>query len=157
MHAHEALVRRLYAALDEMDGDAMAACYAADARFSDPVFPELRGPAVGAMWRMLCQRARDLEVQVVAAQPSGAGFEATWAAQYTFARTGRPVTNLGNARFRFHDGLIAEHVDEWDFHRWATQALGWQGRMLGGTGILRRKVQREAAQGLAKFRQAGTP
>jgi ketosteroid isomerase-like protein len=37
------LIERFYAAFGRKDGDAMAACYAPDARFSDPVFGELRG------------------------------------------------------------------------------------------------------------------
>jgi len=32
------LIQRFYAAFDRRDGDAMAACYAPGARFSDPVF-----------------------------------------------------------------------------------------------------------------------
>ena len=33
------LIERFYAAFGRRDGDAMAACYAPDASFSDPVFP----------------------------------------------------------------------------------------------------------------------
>ena len=35
------------------------------------------------------------------------------------------------------DGLIVDHVDSFDFHRWAGQALGPSGRLLGGTSFLR--------------------
>ena len=35
-------IERFYAAFDRRDGDAMAACYARGARFSDPAFGELR-------------------------------------------------------------------------------------------------------------------
>ena len=52
------LIERFYAAFDRKDGDAMAACYAPDARFSDPAFGELRGAEPGAMWRMLTSQAR---------------------------------------------------------------------------------------------------
>src|SRR6266511_3882427 len=41
------LIERLYAALDRADGDAMAACYAPDARFSDPAFGELQRERAG--------------------------------------------------------------------------------------------------------------
>jgi len=47
--AHAALIERFYQAFDEGDGDTMAACYAPDVRFSDPVFPDLRGSRAGAM------------------------------------------------------------------------------------------------------------
>ena len=45
--ANQQLIERFYRAFDEGDGDAMAACYAPDARFSDPVFPDLRGSRAG--------------------------------------------------------------------------------------------------------------
>ena len=58
------LVVRFYDAFARLDGDAMAACYAPDARFSDPAFGELRGEEPGAMWRMLTGRAQDLKVRL---------------------------------------------------------------------------------------------
>ena len=56
------LIERFYAAFDRHDGDAMAACYTPDVRFSDPAFGELRGPQAGAMLRMLTSRSTDLRV-----------------------------------------------------------------------------------------------
>ena len=40
----------------------MAACYAPNAHFIDPVF-ELQGAEIGAMWTMLCERGSDLRVE----------------------------------------------------------------------------------------------
>ncbi|MFT4048815.1 MAG: nuclear transport factor 2 family protein [Solirubrobacterales bacterium] len=37
------LIERFYAAFASRDGETMAACYAPDATFSDPVFPDLSG------------------------------------------------------------------------------------------------------------------
>src|SRR5262249_41117213 len=39
---NDELIRRLYTAFASHDGPAMAACYAPDAHFSDPVFVDLR-------------------------------------------------------------------------------------------------------------------
>ena len=58
------VVQRLYAAFDRRDGEAMAACYAPDAHFRDPVFGDLTGAEAGAMWRMLTRTARDLKVEL---------------------------------------------------------------------------------------------
>ena len=41
------LIERLYGAMNRGDGETMAACYAPDARFSDPAFGELRGSGAG--------------------------------------------------------------------------------------------------------------
>ncbi|MCA1819222.1 MAG: nuclear transport factor 2 family protein, partial [Halobacteriales archaeon] len=76
-------IKRLYAALADKDGEAMAALYADDARFSDPVFPDLKGPEVGAMWRLLCERAQDLRVEVRNVKAKGGLGEAEWEAWYT--------------------------------------------------------------------------
>jgi hypothetical protein len=47
--------------------------------------------------------------------------------------------------------LIRRHRDDFDFHRWAAQALGWRGRLLGWTPLVRNAVRREAARALEKF------
>ena len=147
----EELIDRFYAAFDRKDGDAMAACYAPDARFSDPAFGELRGEEPGAMWRMLTSQARDLSVELVEREADDATGSARWIARYTFTQTGRPVTNDVRARFRFRDGLIAEHDDAFSFHGWARQALGPPGLLLGWTPFLRAAVRKRARGNLEEF------
>jgi ketosteroid isomerase-like protein len=150
------LIERFYAAFDRKDGDAMAACYAPDARFSDPVFGELRGEQPGAMWRMLTAQARDLSIELVDHQgdPAAGTGSARWIARYTFTQTGRPVTNDVRARFRFAGELIAEHDDAFSFYAWSRQALGAPGLLLGWTPLLRASVRRRARASLERF-QAG--
>ena len=128
----------------------MAACYAPDAHFSDPVFTDLRDEEPGAMWRMLTGRAQDLEVTLVEHEAGDERGSAHWLADYTF-RTGRKVHNDVRAELRFADGLIVEHRDSFSFHAWARQALGPIGLALGWTPIVRGKVQREARSGLDEF------
>jgi hypothetical protein len=55
------------------------------------------------------------------------------------------------AQFRFRDGLIAEHRDDFDFHRWASQALGPSGKLLGWTPVLRGAVRKRARDSLDRF------
>jgi len=146
-------IERFYAAFDRRDGDAMAACYAPGARFSDPAFGELRDDEPGAMWRMLTGQARDLRVELGehTADPAARTGGADWTAHYTFTQTGRPVTNDVRARFRFAGGLIAEHDDAFSFHAWARQALGAPGLLLGWTPVLRASVRRRARGSLERF------
>jgi ketosteroid isomerase-like protein len=148
------LIETFYAAFDRSDGDAMAACYAPDARFCDPAFGELRGPEVGGMWRMLTGRAEDLDVELAEHDADETTGTAHWIAHYTF-RTGRPVVNDIQAEFRFENGLIAEHDDSFDFYKWSRQALGPPGLLLGWTPLLRAKVQKEARAGLDEFMVGG--
>jgi ketosteroid isomerase-like protein len=149
------LIERFYTAFARSDGATMAACYAPGARFSDPVFVDLRDEQPGAMWRMLTGRAKNLEVTLSEHEASDSRGSAHWLADYTFS-TGRRVHNDVRAEFRFERGLIAEHRDSFSFYAWARQALGPVGLALGWTPVLRGKVQRQARQGLDEFlAQAG--
>ena len=149
------LIERFYAAFDRRDGDAMAACYAPNARFSDPVFPGLTEAEPGAMWRMLTGRSEDLRVELREHHADDATGSAHWRATYTFTQTGRPVVNDVHARFRFKDGLIAAHRDDFSFHRWSRQALGTPGLLLGWTPVLRGATQRKARASLDQYLARG--
>jgi ketosteroid isomerase-like protein len=151
-----AVIRRLYAALDARDGEAIAACYTPDARFSDPVFEDLEGREVGAMWRMLCERSDDLSVDLVEHGVDGDRGRARWIATYTFTQTGRPVVNDVRAAMRFRDGLIAEHTDSFSLHSWTRQALGPPGLLLGWSPLVQRPVRRRARESLDEFLAADT-
>ena len=151
------VVSRFYAAFERLDGAAMQACYAVDAQFDDAVF-SLRGrDQIGAMWRMLCEAGRSQGADVWRLQVSGIRCNAVqgaahWEAHYRFSATGRQVHNIIDAEFQIGpDGLIQRHRDRFDFWRWARQALGAPGLLLGWTGLLRRKVQRSAAANLARY------
>jgi ketosteroid isomerase-like protein len=150
-HANAELIERLYAALDRHDGEAMAACYHANARFSDPAFGELRGEEVGRMWRMLGDRATDLKVELVEHDATDAEGSAHWIARYPFGATGRHVVNDVRSRFQFRDGRISSQDDEFDLRRWAAQALGPMGRVLGFTPFLGPVVRKRARTDLQKF------
>lgn len=153
-HPHDELLQRFYAAFDRHDGDAMAACYAPDVRFCDPVFGDLNGGEAGDMWRMLTGRAEDLAVKLAAHEAGDETGSANWIATYTF-RTGRKVVNDIQASFVFRNGLIAEHVDRFSFWTWSRQALGAPGLLLGWTPLLRGKVGAEARKGLDDYRDVG--
>ena len=148
--AQEELINRFYTALSLRDHRTMGACYLPDAQFSDPVFGELDGDEVRAMWRMLCERGTDLAVTHSAVEVDGDRGSARWIASYTFSATGRPVRNEIEARFRFSDGLIAEHDDRFDLWKWTRQALGATGFLLGWSPPVQGKVRAQARAGLAR-------
>ena len=145
------LIERFYAAFDRCDGEEMSSLYADAAHFRDPAFGDLNGPQVGAMWRMLTSRATDLEIELASHDASETTGSANWIARYTFGATGRHVVNDVRATFRFSNGLIADHVDEFDFRRWARQALGIQGVLVALVPPLRAKVRSRARAQLEEF------
>ncbi|MEO8634026.1 MAG: nuclear transport factor 2 family protein [Gemmatimonadales bacterium] len=148
MHPHEALIERFYAAFAARDGAAMAACYHRDLVFSDPAFGTLTADQAGAMWRMLCAKAADLEISVSEVRADDATGSASWDARYTFSRTRRPVHNQISAAFRFREHLIVSHIDRFSFWRWSRQALGLSGWLLGWSPWLQQRVRRSALEGL---------
>jgi ketosteroid isomerase-like protein len=151
VHDNASLLESFYKSFQQKDGDGMADCYHADIRFSDPVFVNLEGEQAGGMWRMLCARAADLEVEFSGIEADDEQGKAHWEARYTFSKTGRKVHNRIDARFRFRDGKIIEHLDHFDFWRWSRMALGPIGLLLGWSPIVRNKVRRQSAALLKSY------
>jgi hypothetical protein len=157
MHPNESRINAFYDAFARLDPDGMAACYAEDVMFDDEAF-SLRGKAeTMAMWRMLCEGARERSAdvwQVRWSEVSGDEYQggARWEATYRFGPGKRLVRNRIEARFGFNDeGLIAVHRDRFDFWRWSRQALGLPGLLLGWSPSLRRKVRQQAGRRLAQW------
>ena len=148
---HLQLITQLYSAFQARDAARMAACYHADATFDDPVFVGLRGKEVASMWAMLCERGTDLQVTFANVQADAATGSAEWDARYTFSRSKRPVHNRIHSDFRFGDGLIIAHRDTFDFHRWAGQALGLPGALLGWLPPFQAAVQKQSRAALDAY------
>lgn len=151
---YERLITTLYAGLQQRDGSAMANCYHADAHFSDPVFPNLYGIQVKNMWKMLCERAVDMRVDVSEIEVNDRTGSARWQAWYTFASTGQRVHNDVRAAYEFRGGQIVRHVDSFDLWRWARQALGVRGALLAWLPPVQEKIRAQAAANLAQWTQA---
>jgi ketosteroid isomerase-like protein len=149
--ANAALVGRFYAAFARRDAAGMLACYHAQVSFSDPVFPALDARGVATMWRMLCERGKDLAILASDIGADQATGHAHWVADYTFSGTGRHVTNRIDATFEFRDGLIARHVDRFSLWRWAGMALGAKGLLLGWLPPVRNAIRAQAANALAAY------
>ena len=158
--ANKETIERLYAAFADCNGAAMTACYAPGAHFHDPAFGDLEGDDIGAMWRMLTGRATDLKIELHEHEAGEDSGSAHWIARYTFS-TGRPVVNDIQAKFRFSDdGLIADHVDDFNFRSWAKQALGPMGNLVAVLPPLRKKAHAQARGQLDEFiagESAGSP
>lgn len=153
MHPNAALLTEFYESFARHDGDAMASCYHPDATFSDPVFQNLDGRQAGDMWRMLTGQASDLRIEFSDVEADETSGRAHWEAWYPLPATGRPVHNIIEARFRFRDHKIIEHVDEFDFWRWSRQALGLPGLLFGWSSLLQKTVSSQATGSLEKFRE----
>ena len=74
-----------------------------------------------------------------------------WEAKYTFSKTGRKVHNKIHASVEIQNGKIVKHKDSFNLRRWASQALGLKGALLGGTAFFRKKLQSQTNGLLDKF------
>lgn len=149
-------IHRFYDAFAKMDAETMAACYADDVTFSDAVFIGLRGEEARDMWRMLCSRATDLVVEKSKVRMEGDVGHAHWDARYSFGQPGgkkRPVLNRIDATFKFRDGLIVDHRDDFNLYAWTRMALGPVGIFMGWTPMVQNAVRKQARGGLKAFQR----
>ena len=154
--ANKETIERLYEAFGQCNGAAMTACYAPNAHFRDPAFGDLQGDEIGAMWRMLTGRATDLKIELHEHEAGEEAGSAHWIARYTFS-TGRAVVNDIQASFRFDtEGKIVDHVDDFDFRKWARQALGPIGNLVATLPPLRKKARAKALGQLEAFQRDET-
>jgi limonene-1,2-epoxide hydrolase len=144
------VLERFYSAFTQQDWATMGACYHADARFSDPVFPGLDEAEVRAMWRMLLTSGSGLRITYKILRTEDTKGRVQWEAWYTFSRSGRKVHNVVTSEFVLKDDRILVQHDHFDFWRWSRQALGTSGLLLGWTPMVRNKVQGIAAANLRK-------
>jgi ketosteroid isomerase-like protein len=153
--SHTELIERFYTSFAKRDAEGMIACYHPQVRFSDPVFGDLDAREVAGMWRMLCERAQQFSLEFSDVRADADTGSAHWEARYLFSATGRKVHNVIDANFRFADGKIIEHRDEFDFYRWSRQALGPTGLLLGWTSMVQNKVRGQAREGLERYLAQG--
>lgn len=148
------VAERFYSAFAKRDGDTMAACYAPTCEFSDPVFVGLLDDEVRDMWRMLTERAQDfsLEYKILNADEQTACV--LWVARYRVSTTGNQVINHVNTLMKFEKGLIKRQKDTFDLYKWASQALGLLGKLLGWSSMVQNGIRESAREGLSQWRAA---
>jgi uncharacterized protein len=152
MPSNEEIITRFYTAFQRLDYATMNDCYSDKIIFSDPVFLLLEGEEVRSMWKMLCLNAKDFSLSFSSITAIDEEYSTcNWTATYTFSKTGRKVVNHIKAFMKFHNGKIVEHSDAFRISKWAAQALGAKGALLGWTGFMKKKIQQNARKNLNAF------
>jgi ketosteroid isomerase-like protein len=151
MNENELLIEKFYTAFQVKDYATMQSCYSNHATFSDEVFVGLNAEQVRAMWEMLLKNGKDLKLEFKNIKADGTTGSAEWIAYYTFSKTGNKVINRITASFIFENGKIIQHTDQFNFYKWASQALGNTGLLLGWTSFLKNKVRSTAMKSLVDF------
>jgi limonene-1,2-epoxide hydrolase len=127
------IIDEFYTAFQNLDAEKMVSFYHSQVEFEDPAFGKLKGERAKNMWRMLCKSSKDLEINFSSIQANDENGSASWEAHYNFSKTGRKVHNIISAEFKFKDGKIIEHRDNFSLYRWSLQAFGLKGLILGWT------------------------
>lgn len=151
------IAHQFYSAFQRLDAEPMVALYHPEVYFEDPGFGPLHGADAAWMWRMLCANAQDFELRFEVLEQTDTHAKTHWEADYTFSRTGRRVHNRITAEMTIEDGLITRHIDTFNLRTWAGQALGWQGKLLGGTNFFKRKLHQQTNHMLQRYRSKNDP
>jgi len=146
------LVNRFYSAFQKLDYVTMQDCYDDEVIFLDPAFGVLNGEEVKSMWEMLAKNAKDFSLVFSDIKVEDEEYiTCQWVATYTFSATGRKVVNRIKAYIRVQSGKITEHTDHFNFWKWARQATGLSGWLLGWSSFFQSQVRSKARGNLMKF------
>lgn len=151
MTANQLLINSFFLAFQNKNYAAMQSCYAEDAVFNDEIFVGLNSEEVKAMWEMFCINGKDLIIEFANVHADEKCGCAEWSAAYTFSKTNKKVHNHIQSNFTFANGKIVKHTDSFSFYKWASQALGAPGVLLGWSSIVKTKVRKEAMNSLLNF------
>ena len=147
---NQQLIENFYTAFATGNAEGMVAYYSDDIQFEDPAFGLLKGDDAKNMWRLLLKNP-DIKISFTNVKADDKTGSADWVAIYKFSRTGRKVTNRVKATFKFQDGKITRHTDHFNIWKWAGQAMGLKGYLLGWTPLMRNKIQQQAVNLLTKY------
>ncbi len=140
------MIEQFYTAFQKLDAEEMVKHYHSEVEFEDPAFGKLKGEEVKNMWRMLCKSGKELKITFSNIQFNTEKGSANWEAKYIFNKTGRSVHNKIRAEFKFKDGKIIKHKDIFNLHKWAYQAFGLKGILLGWTPHFKSKLNKETSK-----------
>jgi hypothetical protein len=100
------------------------------------------------MWRMLVARGGGAnEVSFGNIRSNGDRASADWMARYQYGSQKRMVVNEIHAEFVIKDGKIVKHTDSFNLWRWARQALGLNGLLIGWSAFFKARMQ-ETTRGM---------
>lgn len=149
---NQEIITDFYHAFARGDYQSMQQHYHDDIIFEDPAFGKLKGIEAKKMWQMLIERSGGkINIVFTDVQADEHTGSAQWEAQYIFRQTGRKVVNSIRAQFEFKDGKIYRHTDHFNLWKWARQAIGLNGWLLGFTGIFKSKLQQQTRKLLNQY------
>lgn len=157
---NSALIEHFYTCFSSGDFNGMMACYHPEAMFHDNAFGTLKGERIFKMWEMLLLNSSgDIRISFNRVKADSQNGSVYWKAEYAYGKKKRKVVNNVWAKFKFKDGKIIRHNDNFDLWNWTKQALGPIGYALGWTSFMKSKIQQTLNKHLDNFiaKQADLP
>ena len=151
MNKIENIVETFYRAFSKRDYMTMNKFYHPNAQFSDPIFQYLSCAEIKAMWHMLCEAGKDLQITYGSIGVYDNSAQVKWKAVYTFNKTGKIIHNNVKTELFFEDNLIINQFDSFNLYRWMSMALGTSGSLLGWSNVFQQKIKNNARQQLKRF------
>lgn len=146
------IIEQFYTSFSQGDAKDMIECYHQDITFTDPVFGCLKGDRAVNMWKMLLSNKKTAaSIQFSNIETNSDQGSANWIATYAYGPKKRNVINKVTAHFKFKDGKIIEHTDNFDLWEWTKQAMGVPGYLLGWTAFMKNKIQKTTNSNLKAF------
>lgn len=150
----EKTIHQLYTSIANGTVANIDACYAATAKFHDPIFGTLTANEIPKMWKMLIEKSKgnlDIEYTIIKSNENKAS--AQWTATYTFGKNKRPIKNTIFSEFHFKNGLIIKQNDDFNIWNWSKQAFGFSGFLFGWTGYMQKIIQEKAELSLKNYKE----
>lgn len=146
------IVTSFYDCFAKGEAKGMLNFYAEEVIFCDPAFGKLSGNRPHEMWRMLLGRFDEhttINFEVVETEANKA--QVKWTAKYHFGKKRRPVTNRVTSTLILKNEKIVEYYDNFDIWKWAYQAIGIGGLLLGWSKFFQLKIQQNTNKMLDKY------
>ena len=137
------IVEGFYEALNKGDYQFVNSLYHSNASYKDELF-ELKGVEIHALWYSAVQPDLNLSVELKSIKEVDGRVITEWVMNYTLDIINRRISLNEKGTFIFKGDKIIEHIDEYDFWSWCTQAFGIIGKSLGWSNWLRKRVRNQA-------------
>ncbi|ARU92149.1 hypothetical protein SCLARK_001685 [Spiroplasma clarkii] len=144
------VVVKFFTALSKGDWKLMNNLYSKDVAFSDTVFGELNYSQITNLWEMLLTENPDLSANFKIVE-DGEVVKVQWVMVSKFGQKHRKVILNILSTLEVSKGKIIKHNDHFDFKKWAKQALGIIGWMLGSKQSFKNRIKEEAFIKLNSF------
>lgn len=146
------IIKEFYNAFSNHNAEIMADFYDDKIEFEDPAFGVLKGNKAKIMWKMLIEISKgNLKITVNNIKSDGNIGSADWKAEYIFSQTRRKIVNNVHAEFEFQNGKIIKHKDYFDLYKWACQALGFIGCLIGKSKVFKFILNKRTNSMLKKY------